>query len=215
MTAARLPNCYASAAGLFAAPFYLTLIIVLGALEPGFSHRTSLMSMLGGVPGWRGSLFNLGVAATGVCVIVFAFGLRRRLPTMVSSTIGFGLLVVGGLGLIGAALFSCNEGCTNILIEPDLVGRLHAIASLLSGLGCGTSLFFLCAAMRRAEVWNDLAALTLAAAVLANVPGIVFWITLLADIRLYSVEGLLQRMGFIVVLIWIFFIAWRMRRMSG
>jgi hypothetical membrane protein len=56
-------NRGAVAAGLLATPFYLTLIIVLGALEPGFSHRTALMSMLGGVPGLRGLVFNFGVAA--------------------------------------------------------------------------------------------------------------------------------------------------------
>lgn len=158
-------------------------------------------------------MFNLGVAATGVLVVVVAVGLRRRLPSIVSSVIGIGLLAVGGLGLIGAGLFSCNESCRNILIEPDLTGRLHTVASLFSGLGCGLSLFFLWAAMRRSDVWNDVAGSTLATAILANVPGMVFWVTLLADMRLYSVEGLIQRVGFIVVLVWIFFIARRMRTM--
>lgn len=212
-SSSRLPTRWASAAGIVAAPFYLALIIVLGALEPGFSHRTSLMSILGGVPGWRGMMFNLGVAATGVLVVVVAVGLRRRLPSIVSSVIGIGLLAVGGLGLIGAGLFSCNESCRNILIEPDLTGRLHTVASLFRGLGCGLSLFFLWAAMRRSDVWNDVAGSTLATAILANVPGMVFWVTLLADMRLYSVEGLIQRVGFIVVLVWIFFIARRMRTM--
>lgn len=71
---------WAATAGLLAALFCLTLIIVLGALEPGFSHRTSLMSTLGGVPGVPGLSFNLGVVATGVLLIAFAIGLPRQLP---------------------------------------------------------------------------------------------------------------------------------------
>ena len=71
---------FAAAAGLLAAPFYLTLIIVLGALEPDFGRLTALMSRLGGVPGLRGLVFNLGGAGTGILVILFAIGLRPQLP---------------------------------------------------------------------------------------------------------------------------------------
>ena len=46
-----LINRWTAAAGMLVAPFYLTLISILGALKPGFSHRTSLMSMLGGEAG--------------------------------------------------------------------------------------------------------------------------------------------------------------------
>jgi len=204
----------AAAAGLLAAPFYLALIIALGAMEPGFSHRTSLMSMLGGIPGLRGLAFNLGVAATGVCVIVFALGLRRQLLPKTSAKIGAGLLVVGGFGLIGAAVFHCNEGCRNILMEPDLVGRVHAVASLIAGMGTALAPFFIWRAMGGDSRWSGFAAPTLMAGILANLPGIIFWATIFTGYRLHAIEGLIQRMGFIVVLIWIFAVAMRMRRLE-
>ena len=203
----------AVAAGLLVGPFYLLLIIVLGGLEPGFSHSTSLMSLLGGVPGWRGLTFSAGVALSGALVIAFALGLRRHLPSNRGSTIGFWLLTIGGIGLIGAGVFSCNEGCRNILVEPSLIGRLHTIASFAGGLGCGLSLFFLWGSIRHSDTWQAFATTTFVAAILANFPGIVFWITLFTNSRLYSVEGFIQRMGIIVVLIWIFFAALRMREM--
>lgn len=118
-------------AGVIAAPFYITLILTLGALEPGFDHQTMPMSILGGVPGWRGVTFNFGVVATGVCVMVFGIGLRAQFPAKISSMLGLALLVMGGIGMVGAGCFHCNEGCRNILIEPDLVGRLHIAMSLL------------------------------------------------------------------------------------
>ncbi|MEN8108930.1 MAG: DUF998 domain-containing protein [Pseudomonadota bacterium] len=95
---------WAATAGLLAAPFYLMLIILLGTLEPGFSHRTSLMSTLGGVPGIRGLAFNISVAATGVFVITFAIGLQRQLPPRWTAKVGSALLVIGGLGFIGAGI---------------------------------------------------------------------------------------------------------------
>lgn len=208
-------NRWAIAAGLLAAPFYLMLIITLGVLEPGFSHLTKPMSALGGVPGVRGLVFNLGVAVTGVFIIVFGIGLLRQLPPKITAKVGFTLLVIGGVGLIGAAYFHCNEGCINILIEPDLVGRLHIIMSLLGGMGTGLAPFFVWAAMRDSEKWQGFATPTLVAAILANLPGIIFWITIATDHRLLSIEGLIQRTGFVVVLIWIYIIAMKLRKLAS
>lgn len=47
-------NRTAAAAELLVGPCYLILIVVLGALEPGFSHRIEMMSYLGGVQAQRG-----------------------------------------------------------------------------------------------------------------------------------------------------------------
>ena len=202
-----------SLTGLIAVPFYLALIFILGALEPGFSHLTTPMSLLGGVLGMRGLLFNLGVATTGVLIIIFGIGLWLQLPPRISTRIGFGLLLMGGLGLIGAGYFHCNEGCRNVLVVPDLVGRLHLFFSLLAGMGAALSAFFFWAAMRHSKNWQSYALLTLVAAILANLPGITFWLTIFSGYRLESIEGLLQRLGFIVVLIWIFFVAAKMWRL--
>jgi hypothetical membrane protein len=204
----------AAAAGLLAGPFYLALITILGALEPGFSHRTSLMSMLGAVPGLRGLAFNLGVAATGALVVTFAIGLRRELPPKWTAKMGLAMLMIGGLGLIGAGGFHCSEDCRNILAEPDLVGRLHLGTSLVAGMGTGLAPFFVWASMRASTRWRDFATPTFVAAVLANLPGLTFWITIYTGSRLTSVEGLIQRAGFVVILVWIFFIGVRLRRLT-
>lgn len=204
-------NGWAVTAGLLVAPFYLSLIIVLGASEPGYSHLTKLMSILGGVSGVPGLNFNIGVTITGMLLIIFAIGLWREFPSKMTARIGLGLLVLGGLGLIGAGYFHCNEGCKNILIEPDLVGRLHMVMSLFGGLGAGLSPFFVWLAMRGSEKWIGFATPTLVAAIFANLPGILFWIMIATGYRLHSLEGLIQRLGFVVVLIWIFFFAARLR----
>jgi len=199
--------------GLLAAPFYLVLIFTLGVLEPEFSHLTKPMSLLGGVPGMRGMIFNVGVAFTGVLVIIFGLALWRQLPAKISAKIAFILFVTGGVGLIGAGMFHCNEGCKNILIEPDIVGRLHSVASLLAGMGTGLAPFFVWVAIRGSANWKSFAMPTLMAAIFSNLPGITFWITFSTGFRLYSVEGLIQRLGFVIVLIWMFFIAMRLWRL--
>lgn len=170
------------------------------------------MSVLGGVPGLRGLAFNLGVAATGALVVTFAIGLRRELPPRWTTKVGVAMLMIGGLGLIGAGGFHCSEGCRNVLAEPDLVGQLHLGTSLIAGMGTALAPFFVWASMRASTRWRDFATPTLVAATCANLPGLTFWITISSESRLPSVEGLIQRLGFVVVLVWIFFVAVRLRR---
>ncbi len=194
----------APAAGLLALPLYAGLLLILGALEPGYSHLELTMSILGGVPGARGLAFNLGVAATGLLVIVFALGLRRMLPRGWTTNTGALLLMLGGAGLIGAAVFHCDPSCVNVLESPTAVGRLHIVTALAGGMCSSFAPFFFWAAMRRDERWRAFAAPTFMAGLLANLPGIIFWVTFATGNRLEAVEGLIQRLGLIFVLIWIF-----------
>lgn len=197
-------------AGILAPPFYFALVTALGALEPEYSHLTKMMSVLGGVSGARGTIFNIGVMMTGSLVIAFALGLQLQLPPKVSSRVGVGLLTFGGVGLIGSGIFSCNEGCRNILTEPDLIGRLHMIASLFAGMGTALAPFFIWAAMRGEMKWKRFVWPTFMTAILANLPGITLWATIFTDTRLVSIEGLIQRLGLVFTLIWIFFVSARL-----
>lgn len=195
---------FSNTAGLIALPFYIALILVLGALEPGYSHLTMTMSALGGVPGARGFAFNLGVGVTGALIIAFAMALRRQLSPSWLTQAGAFCLIVGGGGFIGAALFHCNLDCRNVLAEPTLAGRIHMITALFGGMFSALAPFFFWGTMRRDGRWRTFATPTLMAGILANLPGIAFWTTIATGYRLYAIEGLIQRLGLIFVLIWIF-----------
>jgi|GEM_PF-325886 len=194
-------------AGIGVLPFYLTLIFGLGALEPGYSHLTMTMSVLGGVTGPRGLAFNLGVGVTGILLLLFALGFARSFTPSWLVRAGVACMIVGGLGFVGAAVFHCSPGCRNVFLEPTLTGRIHAVAALLGGLFSATAPLLFWAAMRREEKWRPFAGSALAAALGAHLPGIFFWATILSGVRFPAVEGIAQRMGFIVVLIWVAFMA--------
>ncbi len=50
--------------------------------------------------------------------------------------------------------------------------------------------------------WKNYSAVTLATAILANIPGIIFWITMFTT-RLPEWEGIIQRLGLLFPLIWV------------
>jgi hypothetical protein len=205
----------AAAAGGLVTPLFLGLIFGLGALKPEFSHLGSPMSLLGGEPGWRGPAFNGGIAVSGLLVIAFAIGLRLRLPKGWLPRAGSTLLVGGGVGLLGVGVFHCDPECRNVLVDPDWMGRAHILVALLAGTGCGVGPVFLWPALRRSPSWRDLAPLTLTMAVLANIAGLTFWVSLLAGHRLLAVEGLAERLGLVIVFLWMARMAARLGPMAS
>jgi hypothetical protein len=205
----------ATFAGGLVPPLFLGLIFGLGALKPEFNHLGSPMSLLGGDPGWRGLAFNSGIGLGGLLVIIFAAGLKRRLPGTWPTRAGSALLAVGGLGLVGVGIFHCGPGCRNVLVDPDWMGRVHILASFLAGAGCGLGPAFLWPTVRHSPAWRDLAPLTLTVAILANLAGLFFWLAPLTEGWLRSVEGLTERLGLLLVFLWMARLAIRLGRVGS
>jgi len=197
-----MKNKYFTIAGILAPILWFSLVIILGLLEPGYSHMTKTMSVLGGVGGIRGFIFNLGIPFVGILIILFAIGLHKSVNRGKGSKIGPTLLVLGGLGLIISGIFHCNLNCTNVLLETNFIGIMHMLFAFLAGMCLGISPFFIFARLRKDPQWKKYSKFTLITGIMANVPGIIFWITL-ATVRFPAIEGLIQRAGIVFVFIWI------------
>jgi len=192
----------AALAGILAPILYFSMVIILGLLEPGYSQRTMMMSILGGVPGWRGAIFNLGLVLIGGLLIVFGFGLHRNVNHGQGSRAGLTLLVIAGVGLMGSSYFHCDVGCVNIIREPDFRGQMHMLFAFITGLSLAFSPLPFFFSMKHDPRWKNDRGITLAAVILSNIPGILMWITLFTT-RLPEWEGVIQRLGLIFPLIWV------------
>jgi hypothetical membrane protein len=201
-------NSYSVLAGLVAPIFYLVLVSTLGLLEPDFSHRTDMMSMLGGVEGIRGLLFNIGVVITGLLLIVFAFGLHQSIHHGVGSKIGPILIALGGVGMFGSGIFSCDVNCVNVIESKTFIGILHMLNAFVAGSCLAISPFFIFFRMKQDKLWEKYRSFTLAIGVFANLPGVVLWVSMFTS-RLPEWEGVIQRLGLLFPLIWIFVLAMR------
>ncbi len=202
---------WAAFAGVATPVLFLTCVFGLGALEPGYDHRTLTMSVLGGVGGVRGLLFNLGVGGVGVLILLFGLGLRRALGRGRGNAIGVGLMLLAGAGMLGSAAVPCEAGCVNVLREPDLAGRVHIVTSLLGGMGLGLAPLVLFAPFKRDERWSELAWPTLIFGLVSNLAGVTLWLSL-ATTRIPAWEGVLQRAGAIAPLLWLGYLGlWALR----
>lgn len=200
---------YSALAGLVAPVFYLILVTTLGIFESGFTHRTDMMSILGGVEGIRGLLFNIGVVITGLLLIVFAFGLHQSINKGEGSKVGPTLIVLATLGLFGSAIFSCNVNCTNVIETKTVVGIIHMLSAFIAGSCLAISPFFIFFRMKQDDRWEKYRSFTLTIGVLSNLPGVVLWVSMFT-IRIPEWEGVIQRLGLLFPLIWVFVLSLRL-----
>jgi hypothetical membrane protein len=198
--------------GIIAPIFYASLAITMGLIKTGYSHRTMMMSILGGVGGLRGFVFNIGVTLTGLLLIAFAIGLHRGISEGRGSKVGPLLIVLAGAGMMGAGIFHCDSGCANVL-SRTFTGIMHTVSAFIAGLCLAISPFVVFPRIRRDRLWGNLKWYTLATGILANIPGLIFWISL-ATIRIPAWEGLIQRLGLAIPLLWVEVMSIQLLRLS-
>jgi hypothetical membrane protein len=208
-----MKNKYFAVAGILAPIFYFGLVIILGFLEPDYSHLTKMMSVLGGVGGVRGLIFNFGISFIGVLIILFAFGLHKNVNYGNGSKVGPILLIIGGVGLIGSGIFHCNLNCANVIVENNFIGSIHMLSAFIAGLSLSIAPFFVYGRFKKDPIWKKYATYTLVTGIIANIPGIIFWVTL-ATKRLPEIEGLIQRLGIVFILIWIEIVSLKMLKLK-
>ncbi len=197
--------------GITASSLFLIVVIGLGFLEPGYSPIKNMMSILGGVEGMRGVIFNIGLAMTGMMLVAFAVGVHLFVGK--GSAIGPAFIALGGIGLIGSAVFPCNQGCLNILKAPDWIGIIHSLASFVAGFCLALSPIVIFPRLKKNKRLRNFAWFTLTMGILANIPGLVFWFSFLTT-RMSDWEGLIQRLGIFIPLIWIVAMAIQQMRLS-
>jgi len=180
---------------------YISLLIIMGVLVPGYNHMRQMLSILGGIGGFRGDIFNIGVGTTGGLIILFAIGFNRAVNQSKASLKTVFLFILGGLGLIGSAIMNCNQGCV-IDLSQDPIRALHGIFAFIAGISLTFAPLPFYSHFKQDPQWKKLAAFTLTTVILSIIASILFWIMFVTN-TLSNILGLIQRVDFLFGLIWI------------
>ena len=176
-----------ASAGIIGPVLFALLVVVQGLMLPEYSHLSEPVSALAAGPdGW---VQNVTFLLTGALMTAHALGLHwsvgRGIPWL-----GPALLVVSGLGLVGAGLFPAIDASGAFSREPS-----HVVSAVTAFAGAGLGLAVVSRHLSRTAGWRGYGAYALlsGAAVLVLTLGM-FALAAPPEAPLHGWLGLVQRL---------------------
>lgn len=112
--------------GIVAPIIFVTTIIVLGTIRPGYSHLSQAISELGEAGSPNAIIQDVNFIVLGFLMFVLAIGLHRGIGSGTGSKIGPALLAIFAI-LVGVnGVFPCDPGCEFI----TFIGITHNVTGL-------------------------------------------------------------------------------------
>ena len=201
---------YMSLGGIAGPLVFVVVVIVCGALRPGYNHMTQFISELGEHGGAYAALMNYGgFMPMAVLLVLFAVALVTRLPRTPLSLLGALLVAVFAVGVFAAGINSCDPGCVGA--PPTRAQQLHTKVSIIAFRSLILATFVWGLYFWRLASWRRFAYYTLLTGVLAV--GLLFG--MITSIPERAVTGLMQRLFLGSLFLWLALMAWRVWRHPG
>ncbi len=199
--------------GLLAPLLWAAVIALAGELRPGFDHVGQYISELGERGSSTASLMRYaGFVATGLMHIAFALAFHLSLIGLgarpLSALLTSLLIVLNGMGRIGAGVFACEPGCA----APEvLVQRLHGLSATIAFLALIAATLLAAPLFRRIRGLRPLWSFSLA----SGCAGLLFLALMSAGEATRSATGLYERLASGSLSLWVFITAARLWRLDG
>ena len=192
--------------GVLAPLLWASLIVLCGALRPGYSHFTQYISELGERGSSTELLMRYGAfVPTGLMHIAFAATLATAFRSSRLGVLAAILLGLNGLARIGAGFFPCDVGCGE---TGSLGQRMHSLSAAVGFLALVVSAVLWGVVFTRTNKLKNLAAYSAASGVL----GLAFLLLMLWSAEHGTARGLFERLSSGVLSLWILVFALRLAR---
>jgi hypothetical membrane protein len=137
--------------GIAGPSLFVAVVILCGALRPGYSHSAQFISELGALGTPNAALMNLGgFVAGGTLIVAFGISLNHLLRPHWSSVSAALLISMFGFGLVLAGAFPCAPGC------PQKDPTLHDGVSIAAFLSAIAGLALAARSFRAVARWRPL-----------------------------------------------------------
>lgn len=133
MIRADPPSRWLALAGIVGPVVWWVLVVVNGAITPGYSHVSDYISTLGAVDAPYATIQAVNFAVFGGAILALALGIHRWFDDVRRPRVGTALLGVFGVGVILAGVFpgdpSAPDSTTHIL------HNVTSIVAFVTGIG--------------------------------------------------------------------------------
>jgi hypothetical protein len=196
-------------AGMLGASVFVCVFLIEGALRPGYDPVSMFVSELSLGP--RGWIQITSFLITGICYMLFAWGLAAVFNERKSARLGWILIGLIGIGFLisGPAVMDPTGTPTASMTVSGLV---HSITGALVFLLMPLSAYVFLHRFRGDERWRSLRTPTLAAVIIMVIAVIALRFASPpppAETFLTPYDGFIQRVLLIAFHAWAFLFAWR------
>lgn len=199
--------------GMLGPVLFTIIVIILGQLQPGYSHVSQTVSALGEVGAANPGLQRANFIFFGMLIIAFSIGLSRGINDERGAKTGYLLLGVFGLvGLVASGLFPADAGGAAITFS----GKAHRAASGIGFISAIVGILLVRGESKKDARWEDLSSYSLITGLTAIVLFIAFGSQISSPASpYYEIAGLLQRLFVLTLFQWFFVMGNRLRRVSS
>lgn len=190
-------------------PFlFAALVIVQGLLQPEYSHVSMPISALAAFPyGWI-QVANFLVA--GILLTLFAVAQHRGVRSTPRGVLGPAFQFVGGLGVVGAGLFSWRMVDGVPTRTPS-----HVVAAATAFAFTGLGIIVTSRRLAEDPDWSPLASYTRATGFAVLAVFVIFTFLAADGAPLQRWVGLVQRIMCVIWFTWLVLMALRLRRLGS
>jgi hypothetical protein len=171
-------------------------ILLAGHLTPGYSHITDTISKLSDQGSANPELMTAGFISYGVLIIGFSYALYLRLRHGFKAHIAWFTLTLYGICMILAGVFQDTPGGNNVPLNPE--GIMHNAAIIISCFSILIGMWLFAGSVYKKPSWFGFTWFTIAASFVGLVLSIIFVVQ-----SYVPASGLLQRLFYLILLIWI------------
>ncbi len=205
----RIGNCdirkLGAICGIAGPSIYFVVVVVLGFLYEGYSHKTQTMSELGAYAAPHHLVMNVaGLGLLGGTLIIFAFGLNAGVARGAGARLWLILMSISGLALVLTAIFPTDPGGA----DNTTTGVLHSIFATIAAIAMVAALPSMLFRLHKDDRWRHYSSFTLAVAGLALLISALFGFSLIS-----GWNGVLQRVSMALPFIWVMVMSIRLLRL--
>lgn len=183
--------------GITGPVLFAVVVLVSGALRPGYSHLHHFISELGVAGTPYAALMNYaGFVPAGLMLAAFGVALAFALPSGRLNRVAAVLVTTFGVGIAASGLMSCDRGCPQG--EGSLENVVHNTIAPVSFLCLIAAMAMLGVGFRGFPAWRHLSRFSL----LASTAALCLLIVLAGSLDTRVLTGLWQRLLLAVLFSW-------------
>jgi hypothetical membrane protein len=181
--------------GILGPIIYTMVLLNLGFFTSDYNHITQYMSELGAVDAPNALMMNvLGFMVLGCLLILFSIALDQGISEGPAGRLGPLLVFISGLAMILVGFFPCDPGCKNV----SMIGLIHGNIAFIAQFALVGAPLFLLFRLDEDDRWSRYVLFSFIVVIIGAMLGVLFRLNVLEEW-----VGLMQRLSFGVLFVWV------------